>query len=186
LAYTESTIYIFMIIVEKCHISRLELVLITGLGTGYLRPASGTWGSLPPVALALGLVSLGAAPRAIDASLAFCGILFAGACLISGERAEAHFCSKDPKSVVADEFAGQSLALMWLPWHEGLSMRNAILAACAFLLFRAFDVLKPPPARQFERLPGGTGILLDDVAAGAMASIAMLAISRLLDACVYA
>jgi phosphatidylglycerophosphatase A len=159
-------------------ISRLELAFITGLGTGYLRPASGTWGSIPPVLLALGLAAINAEPRVIDALVAIAGIVFAASCLISGERAEIHFGQKDPKSVVADEVAGQALALLWIPWESGLTLRNLMMAGSAFLLFRMFDILKPPPARQLERLPFGTGILLDDLVAGAFAAAAVQIVYR--------
>ena len=71
---------------------------------------------------------------------------------------------KDPGQVVIDEVAGQLIALILCPpdWA------HAILA---LLLFRAFDILKPPPIRQLERLPTGTGIMLDDVAAGLFALV---------------
>jgi phosphatidylglycerophosphatase A len=67
--------------------------------------------------------------------------------------------SKDPQFVVIDEVAGQLIALIAVPlaWQTFLA---------GFILFRGFDILKPPPVRQLERLPEGTGIVLDDVAAG--------------------
>jgi phosphatidylglycerophosphatase A len=66
---------------------------------------------------------------------------------------------KDPQFVVVDEVAGQLIALIAVPltWKSFLA---------AFIFFRAFDILKPPPVRQLEALPGGAGIMLDDVAAG--------------------
>jgi phosphatidylglycerophosphatase A len=66
---------------------------------------------------------------------------------------------KDPSFVVIDEVAGQLIALIGVPiaWKSFLA---------GFILFRVFDILKPPPVRQLERLPEGTGIVLDDVAAG--------------------
>jgi phosphatidylglycerophosphatase A len=66
---------------------------------------------------------------------------------------------KDPQFVVIDEVAGQLVALMAVPlaWKSFLA---------AFILFRVFDILKPPPVRQLEALPEGTGIVLDDIAAG--------------------
>jgi phosphatidylglycerophosphatase A len=69
---------------------------------------------------------------------------------------------KDPQFVVIDEVAGQLIALIAVPlaWKTFLA---------GFILFRVFDILKPPPVRQLERLPGGTGIVLDDVAAGIFA-----------------
>jgi phosphatidylglycerophosphatase A len=66
---------------------------------------------------------------------------------------------KDPQFVVIDEVAGQLVALIAVPpaWKSFLA---------AFILFRVFDILKPPPVRQLEALPEGAGIMLDDVAAG--------------------
>jgi phosphatidylglycerophosphatase A len=65
----------------------------------------------------------------------------------------------DPSCVVIDEVAGQMLALVAVPFYW-----QSLLAA--FILFRAFDIVKPPPVRQLENLPGGVGIVLDDVGAG--------------------
>ena len=71
---------------------------------------------------------------------------------------------KDPSEVVIDEVAGQAIALIAVP----LDWKYAI---ASLILFRAFDIVKPPPVRQLERLPDGTGIMLDDVAAGLLALI---------------
>jgi phosphatidylglycerophosphatase A len=66
---------------------------------------------------------------------------------------------KDPQFVVIDEVAGQLITLIAIPlaWKTFLA---------GFILFRGFDIIKPPPVRQLERLPKGTGIVVDDVAAG--------------------
>ena len=74
--------------------------------------------------------------------------------------------TKDPQFVVIDEVAGQLIALIAVPlaWKTFLA---------GFILFRAFDIVKPPPVRQLEKLPEGTGIVLDDVAAGIFAFIVM-------------
>jgi phosphatidylglycerophosphatase A len=66
---------------------------------------------------------------------------------------------KDPSQVVIDEVAGQLIALIAAPLNW-----KYILAS--LILFRGFDIFKPPPVRQLERLPSGTGIMMDDVAAG--------------------
>jgi phosphatidylglycerophosphatase A len=73
---------------------------------------------------------------------------------------------KDPQFVVIDEVAGQLIALIAVPlaWKTFLT---------GFILFRAFDIVKPPPVRQLEALPEGTGIMLDDVAAGLYAFLVM-------------
>jgi phosphatidylglycerophosphatase A len=73
---------------------------------------------------------------------------------------------KDPQFVVIDEVAGQLVTLIAAP----IAWQSLLLG---FILFRAFDIVKPPPVRQLERLPQGTGIVLDDVAAGVFACIVM-------------
>jgi phosphatidylglycerophosphatase A len=71
---------------------------------------------------------------------------------------------KDPGHVVIDEAAGQLIALIGvLP-----DWRHAVIS---LLLFRIFDIMKPPPVRQLERLPQGIGIMMDDVAAGILALV---------------
>jgi phosphatidylglycerophosphatase A len=73
---------------------------------------------------------------------------------------------KDPGIVVIDEFVGQWLALIYLP-------ADFLSVFLGFVAFRAFDITKPPPARQMEQFPGGTGIMLDDVIAGLYANISV-------------
>jgi phosphatidylglycerophosphatase A len=145
-------------------------LLATGLGLGYLRPASGTWGSLPPPVLVLALLAGSVSRLWVEAALVGLGVVFGWACLHWGHRAEKHFGRKDPRQVVADEIAGQSLALLALPWDMAGDDRafrwNVGLALTGFVAFRVLDVLKPPPAGSLQRLPGGTGILVDDLVAG--------------------
>ena len=73
---------------------------------------------------------------------------------------------KDPQFVVIDEVAGQLVALIAVPlaWKSFLA---------GFILFRVFDIVKPPPVRQLEAIPEGAGIVLDDVAAGLYALAVM-------------
>ena len=73
---------------------------------------------------------------------------------------------KDPQFVVIDEVAGQLIALIAVP----VSWKSMLLG---FILFRGFDIVKPPPVRQLEHLREGIGIVLDDVAAGLYALIIM-------------
>ena len=73
---------------------------------------------------------------------------------------------KDPQFVVIDEVAGQLIALIAVP----VAWKSLLLG---FILFRGFDILKPPPVRHLERLPEGTGIVLDDVGAGLYALAVM-------------
>lgn len=153
--------------------------IATGMGLGNMRPAPGTWGSLPPVVLALVLALLGTDPRAIDMSLAAMGLVFGIGCLVWGAEVERRLGRKDPGAVVADEVAGQALALMWLPWG---ARNEHIIATCAiaFFAFRFFDIAKPPPARGWQKFEGGLGILIDDLVAGVYALITTQILVRVL------
>ena len=167
--------------------------LITCFGLGYLRPAPGTWGSLPPVLVSLVLVMwLGnRGPQhetsdsiIVNALLVVVCAAFSLVCIGFGAQAEELCGCKDPASVVADEVAGQCIALLFLPWQwssdaHGIQ-RNAPLAAAAFLAFRAMDIIKPPPARNLQRLQGGVGILVDDLVAGLYALVIVQLIARFL------
>jgi phosphatidylglycerophosphatase A len=73
---------------------------------------------------------------------------------------------KDPQFVVIDEVAGQLIALIFIP----ISWKSLLLG---FILFRGFDITKPPPVRWLERLPEGTGVVVDDVGAGLYALAVM-------------
>jgi phosphatidylglycerophosphatase A len=137
----------------------------TFFGAGLLKPGPGTYGSIAAVLLWFGAarllhpapvtLAIGTAIAALVATL----IGIPAATIVARESGR-----EDPGHVVIDEVAGQLIALIAIPadWQH---------AAVSLLLFRIFDILKPPPIRQLERLPGGTGIMLDDVAAGVFALI---------------
>lgn len=137
--------------------------LASGFGIGLVPIAPGTFGSLPGLVLAWGLVTLGG-----QVALA-AGIV----CVVLVGTWSAHALSqrlglKDPGVIVVDEIAGQMVTVL------GIHLSGSVLAA-AFVLFRVFDVIKPPPARQLEALPGGIGIMADDLAAGVYANLALRA-----------
>lgn len=135
----------------------------TFFGAGLLRPGPGTYGSVAAVLLWFGMIhALHPGPLAqtlgtLLAALAVTAIGIPAATIVARESGR-----EDPGHVVIDEVAGQLFALIAIPadWRH---------AALALLLFRLLDITKPPPIRQLERLPGGTGIMLDDVAAGLLA-----------------
>lgn len=156
--------------------------LLTVFGLGHLRPASGTWGSLPPVLLAGLLVGVGAGAGVWYALLVGMLALFAGACVVLGDHAEARW-GKDPSNVVADEVAGMCVTLLLAPAALLLDPARAPIALlAAFLLFRCFDIFKEiaPPARAIQRVRGGWGVLLDDLISGVYAAAALWLISGLL------
>lgn len=85
-------------------------------------------------------------------------------------EAERALAAKDPGAIVVDEVAGMTLSVLALP------LTPAVLVA-GFVLFRVFDVLKPFPANVAQRLPGGVGVMIDDVIAGVYA-LALLLLAR--------
>ena len=151
--------------------------LLTTFGLGHMKPASGTWGSLPPVVVG-GLVMLSGASNpatrsVYDVLMILCFVVFSWACVAWGTDAEARW-KKDPGQVVADETAGQAVTLLMIPGAMFETTQSTILVLIgAFLLFRAFDILKPWPAGAMQGIRGGWGILLDDWIAGLMAGIAI-------------
>lgn len=140
--------------------------LATGCGIGRLPKAPGTWASLAAIVIAIPVMALsrwqGMAALALVTTLA--GI-WASDLYASQTR------NPDPKECVIDEFAGQWIAcaiggLSAMPYEPALSWIGFTLA---FFLFRLFDIAKPWLVKRAENLPGGLGIMADDVVAGVMA-----------------
>lgn len=139
--------------------------LATLLGIGYLKPGSGTWASAVTALAWAGAASLlPVAWRWPVAAAAAAVVTVAG--IPASTRVARADRDPDPGHVVIDEVAGQLIALIAAPlgWKSFLA---------GFILFRAFDIVKPPPVRQFEKLPEGTGIMVDDVGAGVYALIVL-------------
>ncbi len=92
----------------------------------------------------------------------------------AGTTSERLLGVEDPRNVVLDEIAGQLLTFVFvLP-------TSAAAAIAGFVLFRIFDVIKPPPARAAERLRGGWGIMADDLVAGLYAAVILWLLARVL------
>jgi phosphatidylglycerophosphatase A len=149
---------------------------ITVLGAGYLPAVPGTWGSAFAVAIhaLIGwLLRISAAPATVIEAVTLAGIL--GSAWLSvawGRWAIERFGRKDPGQFVLDEFAGQWVALLWLAPLATVGLAQfAWVVGGQFVLFRILDVIKPPPARQLERLPAGWGILCDDLMSGCYALV---------------
>lgn len=153
--------------------TQLARLLATGFGLGYLPLAPGTWASLATVTVWYLLYSgMGTSAWAIH--LPVVCVLFPVAWIASGSAARS-LRQEDPRVVVIDEIFGQSLPLLLVPV-------NFWTVLGAFGLFRLFDIVKPPPVRQCERLPGGLGILMDDCAAGLYAAVVLALILSLMHA----
>lgn len=157
---------------------RTTQAFLTTNGLGHF-PMSGTWGSMPPVALAGIFIFAGIGPGTplswvYYLTMVLILVVYSGSCILFGHEAEAKW-GKDPSQVVADETAGQAITLMMIPagmLGSPIAILSALLAA--FLLFRAFDIFKPWPAGAMQKYAGGWGILLDDICAAIMAGVALM------------
>ena len=158
---------------------RLGKIAASGLGTGYLPVAPGTWGSAAVLGIFL------AAALATD--LGRCGVMTvmaavlvvsSVACVALGPFVERVWGKKDPGKCTIDEWAGQALALLYLPLSADADSTTILWTAIGgFIAFRVFDIVKPPPARWLEKLPHGWGVLADDLAAGIYAAAAVWAVA---------
>ncbi|MGH9554218.1 MAG: phosphatidylglycerophosphatase A family protein [Terriglobales bacterium] len=153
--------------VPAAHRSRWAWLVATGLGIGHLRPP-GTWASTATVAVWwLAAHELSAAwliPAGIATVAAAVLVGIPAATIVARESGR-----KDPQIVVVDEIAGQLVALIGVT-----ASWKAFLAG--LVLFRVFDILKPPPVRRLEQVAGGAGIVLDDLMAGVYARLALAAL----------
>jgi phosphatidylglycerophosphatase A len=142
---------------------------------GYMRPFSGTWGSAAALPVAVLLHFLGGFPLlALATGLAFAFGLKATAALTHGSD------DHDPSEVVIDEVVGQWIALFPLSiplWWSGSDLWLYDLwpgMLAAFVLFRAFDILKPGPIGWADARDDAMGVMLDDVIAGVCAAVGVL------------
>jgi phosphatidylglycerophosphatase A len=136
-------------------VNRVAVAVATCLGCGYLRWGPGTIGSLAAIIIAVVLYAGVGRPALLIATL----LMLAPAIWASTRTARLHG-KKDPSVVVIDEVLGQ-----WVTLLGATALRWKSVCA-AFLLFRLFDIWKPWPVRNFEKLPEGVGIVSDDLAAG--------------------
>jgi phosphatidylglycerophosphatase A len=144
---------------------RLAAFVATGLGAGYSPIAPGTAGSLVGLVLFWPMTTLGW-PIQLAATTALFALGVACAAVVAAQVGR-----KDPSLVVVDEVAGMWATLLWVPF-------TPVTAALGFVAFRAMDVLKPYPARQLEALPGGWGIMADDLMAGVYANLLVQVLLR--------
>ena len=140
-------------------------LIASGLGSGFSPIAPGTAGSLLAVLLIFAAGEAWNTPVALSLTviLYFVGV----AACNSAEKDWGH----DNGRMVIDEVAGMCLAAAFMPARPGL-------LAAAFFAFRFFDIVKPFPARRAEHLPGGWGVMTDDIVAGLYALLVMTGIQR--------
>jgi phosphatidylglycerophosphatase A len=165
--------------------SRTRRLLGSALGAGLLPIAPGTWGSAVTVVVMAalhGVAGLWGGLLPVATTWRVGVLVWAGVLLVIalvgiriGDRAAEDWGEEDPGAFVLDEVVGQGLTLLPL-----LSVLPGPLPplplAAGFLLFRALDVIKPPPCRRLEGLPGGLGIMADDLMAGVYAAVGVVAL----------
>lgn len=138
-------------------------LIATAFYSGYSPFAPGTAGSALALPLAAALCVAGPAIHA--AALAVVTLAAVPAAGVVASRLGRH----DPACVVIDEVAGMILTLLFVPF-------SWFAVVAGFLLFRAMDIVKPFPGRRLERLPGGWGIVADDLMAGIYANLVLRAL----------
>ena len=130
----------------------------TGLMIGKIPVAPGTFGTAAGIPLCLLAAAAGPLPAAVLIAI------FILVAVWIADRAAKVLQAKDPGCIVIDEMAGILVTFWGLP-------TDAIMLAAGFVLFRILDIAKPFPIRRLERLPGGIGVVADDVAAGVMGNV---------------
>jgi phosphatidylglycerophosphatase A len=181
--------------------SRVALWIATGFGLGYLPVAPGTWGSLGGLAIGWALA------RSLFCTFALFGKLWegfgvalplgmsfetffmlpyvAGTVFFSlvgvwaAQQAANHFRKSDPGQIVVDEIAGQMITYLPVLAPAFIERGGWKYVLVGFILFRIFDIVKPPPARQAEKWPHGWGIMADDWFAGVYAALILWLVHRM-------
>jgi phosphatidylglycerophosphatase A len=139
----------------------LIVFLATGCFTGYLPAMPGTWGTFAAIPVVI-LAHKGSTTSQLISAVVF--VLFA--VWIAG-KAEVLLGAQDARPIVIDEMAGFVISLIWLP----LSLLTVSLG---FVIFRLFDIVKPPPIGSLEkRLQSGWAVVMDDILAGAYTNICL-------------
>ena len=135
------------------------MFLATGFYIGNIPFAPGSFGSLVGLPLCFALAELSLAPAILLT------LLFIVLAIFIADAAEKILAQNDPGCIVIDEIAGMMVTFIGLPF-------SPITAVIGFIIFRCLDILKPFPIRKLDkRIPGGLGVVADDVAAGVIANL---------------
>ena len=140
-------------------------LVATFFGIGRMRPGPGTWASAATVLLWC-LLARWLNPEGQPVMACLLAGLAVAVGIPAATRVSRAAALKDPQFVVIDEVAGQLITFIAVP----VAWKSLLLG---FILFRGFDIVKPPPLRHLERLREGVGIVLDDVGAGLYALACM-------------
>ena len=137
---------------------RFVVILASGFGVGFIPIAPGTMGTLLAIPIYLFFSAIPFPPYELTL-IAF----FFLASWISGS-AQQYWRKRDDQRIVIDEMMGFFLTMLWVP-------KTFLFIFLGFILFRFFDIVKPPPIRRMERFRRGFGVVLDDVLAGVYANV---------------
>ena len=139
----------------------VTLLLASNFGLGYAPVASGTFGTLAGIPLFYAMAGLS------KTSYGLVWLLLLGLSFWIADQAGRYYRVADDGRIVIDELLGYLTTVAWLPF-------SWTTAGLGFLLFRLFDIIKPPPANWLDRrLKNGVGVVLDDVAAGIYAALTL-------------
>lgn len=145
----------------------LAAIISSGLGSGYAPKAPGTIGSVAAVVFWLILAECGAFPTVAHQVVAAVAVIVLGLYAASASLDEEG--GEDPQWIVIDEWAGVFIALI------GADPSNIWHVFFALIGFRIFDIIKPGPVAWAEDLPGSWGVMMDDVVAGVLTLVALVA-----------
>lgn len=151
--------------------SQFHILISSGFYFGYIKYASGTWGTLVGVLLYWPCASLNRMPSAGGMPWLYVLIVLA-LCAVgtwTAHEAEKLYGVKDPGKIVIDEIAGFFVTMFLVPW-------TWYWVLSAFIVFRVFDVVKPGIIRKLQYLKGGVGIMIDDILAGALGCFVLHAV----------
>lgn len=151
-------------------------LILSCFGVGFLPVSPGTWASLLTLLIFLVVHYFYPMPIISGSAVVIIMIVSSILCLLFAGEAEKQNDVKDPGWIVIDEVAGQAMALL----PAAITSQKVLVSAVgAFVLFRIFDILKPPPIREIQHLDGGLGVLIDDLVAGIMAGTVLCIITFL-------
>ena len=155
-------------------------IWLSVLGTGYSPLISGTCGSAVVAVVFLIAALAGVCPVGMAAVMLVLAVHGFVVTIVYGDRFIKEY-GIDPRQIVSDEQCGQAITFLWVwpmmaDWTGGEIL---VFTAVGFVLFRIFDIIKPPPIRQLEKLKGAWGVLMDDVLAGVFAQIVLQIFLRL-------
>lgn len=153
--------------------------LLSVFGAGYSPFAPGTCGSAVVLVLFVAACLVSGSGILVGGVMAAAVVYGAVVTVVFGEKGIARY-GNDPGMIVSDEVCGQGITYLWLlPIADWSGGQVVVFAVVGFLLFRVFDIIKPWPASRFDRIHNAWGVLLDDVAAGVYANIALQLVWRM-------